>query len=197
MSQCGTLTTGLLPDTMTFHHQQMRLLTALALLIAIAAPAQTARADAISTALTEAIAAFKAARDRFPPALFGVEVAAYGDALTIGRFASGHWGGALSVDLHESRDANGSCARYAAFVRLPPQDGVVRLTLCPQFSDEGTAGLRRLTVLHEMVHVVAGPDECRAMAFAAHVEEAATGAFTPVDRYWQTNACEGSGFSLP
>jgi hypothetical protein len=74
---------------------------------------------------------------------------------------------------------------------------VVRLTLCPQFSEEGSRELRRLTVLHEMVHVVAGPDECRAMAFAARIEHLATGSFTPVDRYWQANGCDRSGFGLP
>jgi hypothetical protein len=91
----------------------------------------------------------------------------------------------------------GSCQRFAAYVRLPPEDGKVELVFCPQFVNEGTPALRRLTILHEMVHVVAGPDECRAMAFAAHIENLATGGFTPVDPYWRANNCADSGFNLP
>jgi hypothetical protein len=73
----------------------------------------------------------------------------------------------------------------------------VSLVICPQFSAEGSNSLRALTILHEMVHVVAGPNECRAMAFAARIEKLATNRFTDVSRYWQANKCEGSGFSLP
>src|SRR5690606_30983672 len=127
----------------------------------------------------------------------GVEVTAYRQALTVGHFRSRHWGEAVTVDLHESLEGSGACSRFAAFVSLPPQQGTIRLTICPQFSAQGTPALRRLTVLHEMVHVVAGPDECRAMAFAARIEHLATGAFTPVDAYWQANGCAGSGFRLP
>ena len=143
------------------------------------------------------MAAFTAAKAGLPADLAGVDVAAYGQALSSGQFASPYWGEAVTLDLHESADNGGSCSRFAAYVHLPPRDGMVRLTLCPQFSEEGTRELRRLTVLHEMVHVVAGPDECRAMAFAARIEQLATGSFTPVERYWQTNGCDRSGFTLP
>jgi hypothetical protein len=175
----------------------MRCLVPLLATLALALPSGPARADAISTAFNDAMAAFTAAKAGLPAELAGVDVAAYGQALSSGQFASPHWGEAVILDLHESADNGGSCGRFAAYVHLPPRDGTVRLTLCPQFSAEGTPELRRLTVLHEMVHVVAGPDECRAMAFAARIEHLATGSFTPVDRYWQANGCEGSGFSLP
>ena len=175
----------------------MRLLLPLLAVLALALPQSPARADAISTALNDAIAAFSVARSQLPAHLAGVDTAAYGEALSSGRFTSRHWGGAIALDLHESADEGGACARFAAYVHLPPRDGAVRLTLCPQFSAEGTRELRRLTVLHEMVHVVAGPDECQAMAFAAKVEQLATGSFTPVDHYWQVNGCDRSGFSLP
>lgn len=156
-----------------------------------------ARAGAVQTALNDAIAAFERAQPHLTASEFGVDVAAYGEALMLGRFSSTHWGGAIAVDLIAQQHAGGSCTRYAAFVRLPPQSGAVPLVFCPQFSAQGNNALRRLTVLHEMVHVVAGPDECRAMAFAAKVEQAATGRFTPVERYWRANGCAGSGFSLP
>lgn len=175
----------------------MRSLVPLLATLALALPPAPARADAISTAFNDAMAAFTAASPQLSVQLAGVDVVAYGQALSSGRFASGHWGEEIVLDLHESADNGGSCARYAAYVHLPPRDGAVRLTLCPQFSEEGTRELRRLTVLHEMVHVVAGPDECRAMAFAARIEQLATGSFTPVDRYWQANGCDSSGFSLP
>jgi hypothetical protein len=175
----------------------MRSLVPLLATLALALPPAPARADAISTAFNDAMAAFDAARAGLPPELAGVDVVAYGQALSSGQFASPHWGETVTLDLHESTDDGGSCGRFAAYVHLPPRNGTVRLTLCPQFSEEGTRELRRLTVLHEMVHVVAGPDECRAMAFAARIEQLATGSFTPVDRYWQANGCEGTGFSLP
>jgi len=175
----------------------MPALRSLLLLIAALVSVTSARADTVSAAFNDAIAAFAAARDHLPPEIFGVDVAAYGEALSTGRFSSRHWGGGIALELEESQDATGSCARFAAYVELPPRDGVVRLTLCPQFSEEGTRELRRLTVLHEMVHVVAGPDECRAMAFAARIEQLAIGRFTPVDRYWQANGCGRAGFRLP
>ena len=156
-----------------------------------------ARADAVTDAVNAAIAAFEAARPQLPPEVAGVDVAAYGSALNRGRFVSQYWGGEIVLDLHESAESGGTCARYVAYVALPPRDGNVKLTFCPQFSAEGTDALRRLTILHEMVHVVAGPDECRAMVFAAHIERLATGSYTPVERYWQSNSCPGSGFSLP
>lgn len=159
--------------------------------------ASAVRADAVSDALNAAIAVFDQAQPALARETMGVETAAYGLALRTGQFLSPYWGRALALDLHQNQDSGGACARFAAYVSLPPSDDTIRLTLCPQFSAEGTPELRRLTILHEMVHVVAGPDECRAMAFAARLEQLGTGAFTPVDRYWQANDCEASGFDLP
>lgn len=155
-----------------------------------------ARAEAVQSALNEAIAAFEQAEARLGSGTFGVDVDAYRDALTLGRFSSVHWGSDITIAL-EDGDGTAGCARFAAYVHLPPRDNTVSLVFCPQFSSQGTPALRRLTVLHEMVHVVAGADECRAMAFAARVEVLATGAFTPVARYWRNNDCDRSGFTLP
>lgn len=170
-----------------------RSILALFLLCLAVAPAS---GDAVETALNDAIAAFEQASPHLGAETFGVELAAYRDALTLGRFTSRYWGQALVLALDRGSNAGG-CARFAAYVSLPPRNGQVSLSICPQFSSEGTRQLRRLTILHEMVHVVAGPDECRAMAFAAEVEHAATGAHTPVGRYWQANNCDRSGFTLP
>jgi len=148
-------------------------------------------------ALERAILQFEAARPHLSKTVFGVDVEAYHDALTVQRFSSRHWGGPVTVTPVIRAEAAGSCGRYAAFVRLPPSDGEVQLVLCPQFFRPGSEALRVLTVLHEMVHVVAGADECRAMAFTALVEKQALGRFTPVDGYWRANGCEGSAFSLP
>lgn len=175
----------------------MRLPFLLALFAGLLATALPARADPVTAASNDAMAAFATARAQLPSEVAGIDVAAYEEALSRGRFVSRHWGGTIMLELHESADGGGNCGRFAAFVSLPPRDGSVRLTLCPQFSADGTPELRRLTILHEMVHVVAGPDECRAMAFAARIEQLATGSFTPVDRYWQANGCQNSGFGLP
>ena len=129
-----------------------------------------ARADpAIVAAFQRAIAAF----DRAEPALgaeaFGVNVKTYREALSRRQFSSDFWGGAVQLDVVRRDTPDGSCSRYAAFVRSPPENGVLGLIICPEFLTPGTEALRALTILHEMVHVVAGPDECRAMAFAARV----------------------------
>lgn len=169
----------------------------LALFILAVLSLSPARADMARTAFDRAIDQFEKALPQLPAELFGVDVPAYRDALTFKSFSSRHWGGSIRLGIENSNQTSGSCNRYAAFVRLPPQDGAVTLVLCPQFSSDGADALRTLTVLHELVHVVAGPDECRAMAFAARVEQLATGRFTDVSRYWRANDCAESGFALP
>lgn len=151
----------------------------------------------LDAAFGAAIATFERALPHLSASEFGVDVAAYRDALTLQRFQSGVWGGEVTAAARIRDAATGSCSRFAAFVRIPPENGVVDLVLCPQFFHDGTDALRELTILHEMVHVVAGRDECQAMAFAALIEMAAKGNFTPVDAYWQASGCVGSGYSLP
>lgn len=162
----------------------------------LAAPAMATDAP-VERALGEAIAAFDMAAPRLGREVLGVDVAAYGDALRQRRFRSAYWGGTVNLDIVTARSGDASCQSFAAYVSLPPRDGRITLAICPVFSTPGTEALRRLTMLHEMVHVVAGPDECRAMAFAARVETLAFGNYTPVERYWQANNCARSGFSLP
>lgn len=169
----------------------------LTLLIFLLSTLTPARADVVDAAFDRAISQFEAARPSLPAELFGVDVATYRAALTFREFRSSHWGGTVTMHVENGSEANNSCSRFAAFVSLPPSEGKVRLVLCPQFSTPGADALRTLTILHELVHVVAGPDECRAMAFAAHIEQAATGRFTDISNYWRANGCEGSGFSLP
>lgn len=169
----------------------------LLLLVFLLSTLSPARADMVDAAFDRAISQFETARQKLPAELFGVDVATYRAALTFRKFTSSHWGGTITMRVENGSETNNSCSRYAAFVRLPPSEGEVSLVLCPQFSTDGADALRTLTVLHELVHVVAGPNECRAMAFAAHVEQAATGRFTDVSSYWRANSCKGSGFSLP
>ena len=179
------------------HEWPMKIWLALVAALCPTFPALADEGALLERALNRATATFEAAFPRLKPTEFGVDVAAYRDALTLGRFDSGFWGDTIAVDTAIRDGATGSCSRYAAFVRIPPQSGVVTLVLCPQFFTEGMDALRELTILHEMAHVVAGSDECRAMAFAAAVQQAATGTFTPVDAYWDANGCAGSEFSLP
>ncbi|MHA6689485.1 hypothetical protein [Devosia sp. A449] len=148
-------------------------------------------------ALEAAIASFSQAKRQLAGSAFLLDIAAYEQALTRQRFQSDHWGADITVKFVTRDKASGSCDRFAAFVRLPPEEGVISLVFCPQFFNSGTDNLRRLTILHELVHVVAGPDECRAMAFAASVEQAAHGHFTPVDSYWKASNCAGSDYRLP
>ena len=179
------------------HEWPMKIWLALVAALCPTFPALADDGATLERALSRATATFEAAFPELEPTEFGVDVAAYRDALTLGRFDSAFWGGTIAVDTAIRDGATGSCSRYAAFVRIPPENGVVTLILCPQFFTEGMDALRELTILHEMVHVVAGSDECRAMAFAAAVQQAATGAFTPVDAYWDANGCVGTEFELP
>jgi hypothetical protein len=170
---------------------------AVALAACLATPATADDAALVERALTRATATFEAAFPHLDAIVSGVDIAAYRDALTLGQFDSAFWGSTVSVGTTIRDGATGSCSRYAAFVRIPPENGAVSLVLCPQFFTEGADALRELTVLHEMVHVVAGSDECQAMAFAARVQQAATGTFTPVDAYWEANGCAGTRYGLP
>lgn len=161
------------------------------------APARADDAAVLERALGRAVATFEAALPQLGSSAFGVDVAAYRDGLSLQQFSSSHWGGDITVTLDIRGGASGSCGRFAAFVRVPPENGAVRLVLCPQFFTPDADALRELTILHEMVHVVAGPDECQAMAFAAKVEMAAKGRFTPVDAYWQASGCASGPYRLP
>jgi hypothetical protein len=167
------------------------------LALALVQPAQASDLAVLERALSAATDTFEQALPKLSSTEFGVDVAAYRDALTMQRFRSSYWGGTVDLALDMRAEASGSCGRFAAFVRVPPENGTVRLTLCPQFFSPGADALRELTILHEMVHVVAGTDECQAMAFAAKVEMAAKGAFTPVDAYWRASGCEGGRYALP
>lgn len=175
----------------------MLLRLALACFALLSAPALAQDRASLDRALDAALATFEQALPGLAATELGVDVAAYRDALTFQRFQSSLWGGRVTVELTLRDAPEGSCSRFAAFVRIPPENGTVRLVLCPQFFTGGADALRELTVLHEMVHVVAGPDECQAMAFAARVQQAAHGSFTPVDSYWQASGCSGSSFRLP
>jgi hypothetical protein len=151
----------------------------------------------LARAIDGAAEQFEAARPGLDRQLFGVDVEAYRDALYRQQFRGGAWQGETQLNLELRAQSSGSCGRFAAFVRIPPQDGVVDLVLCPEFFSPGADGLRTLTVLHEMVHVVAGRDECQAMAFAARIEQLASGSFTAVDAYWRAQDCAASGYRLP
>ena len=161
------------------------------------ASAQSDDAGLLDRAVSAAVRTLDAALPQLDPLPFGVDTIAYRAALTQKRFQSAQWGAPVDLVLEIRPEASGSCSRFAAFVVMPPKTGKIPLVLCPKFFTQGADALRELTILHEVVHVVAGPDECRAMAFAARVEQAAKGKFTPVNAYWRANDCPASGFSLP
>lgn len=156
-----------------------------------------AQQSTLDAAIDRSVETFERALPQLGAADFGVDAAAYRDALSLQRFQSSHWSGTVTVDMAISPDTADLCGRFAAYTRLPPESGKVRLVLCPQFFTPGAEALRELTILHEMVHVVAGRDECQAMAYAARIQQIAHGAFTPVTAYWQANDCPDGRYSLP
>ena len=174
----------------------MRFLLCLMVLILPLASVRAEESD-LDRAMADSIALFEAVYPTLGQTLAGVDLAAYRDALSLQRFRSSYWGGEITLRISSTPEAGGDCSRFAAYTRIPPENGAVRLVLCPEFFTTGADALRRLTILHEMVHVVSGPDECRAMAFAAAVEGAGLGSYTPVDSYWAANGCANGPFSLP
>lgn len=169
---------------------------ALALLFGLA-PAQAQQDDLIETALRAAARTFERALPRLDAVTMGVPVQEYRDALVQRRFASSLWGTALDVQLVSNESEQGLCAGFAAYVTPAIQQGAVSLVICPRFFSPGADALRETTILHEMVHVVAGTDECQAMAFTARIQKLATGSFQPVTEYWARNKCNASRYRLP
>lgn len=143
-------------------------------------------------------AALRSARDiladatpQLAASTMGVDAAAYSAALIDKRAPNGR----LQFVIQER--GNGSCSKFAAYVGRVEGSNDTFLFLCPQFFSPGADRLRVTTLLHEVVHVVAGPDECRAMAYTAHLEMLAEKRFQPVDAYWRSNDCAASRYGLP
>jgi hypothetical protein len=172
------------------------LVAALALLLG-PAPTQAQQDAAIAEALRGAVQTFERALPQLDAVTMGVPVDQYHDALTRMRFASSQWNAELAVHLVSNESEQGLCAHFAAYVTPAIEQSAVSLVICPQFDAPGAGALRQTTILHEMVHVVAGTDECQAMAFTAHVQMLANGTFQPVTEYWKKNKCDGSRYRLP
>ncbi len=169
----------------------MRRVVAIGFWLALALMPAFGDSAMLRRAVADAILAFERARPALGSVLAGVDVARYGAALVERRVGSGRVNYVLSVE------SDPGCARFAAYV-APVEGAAGRFVfVCPTFFSSGADSLRRLTILHELVHVVSDADECRAMAFAAAVEQAALGRFTAVHAYWQRNGCAGSRYSLP
>ena len=81
----------------------------------------------LDVAIDRAVDTFEKALPKLSATEFGVDVAAYRDALTLQQFCSSYWGGTVDVALERRAEASGSCGRFAAFVRVPPENGTVRL----------------------------------------------------------------------
>jgi hypothetical protein len=169
---------------------------AIALLFGLA-PAQAQQGDMVEDALRAAARTFERALPQLDAITMGVPVQEYHDALVRHRFASSLWGTALNVQVVNNASEQGLCAGFAAYVTPAIQQGAVSLVICPRFFSPGAGALRETTILHEMVHAVAGTDECQAMAFTARIQKLATGSFQPVSDYWKRNKCNASRYRLP
>ena len=163
----------------------------------LTAPVLAQDYDLVDEALRSAVRTFQQAADRLDAVSMGVSKAEYGDALARGRFSSSLLGATLDVRVARNDSEHGLCAGFAAYVTPAIEQGAVVLTVCPRFFLPGADALRETTVLHEMVHVVAGPDECRAMAYTAQIQVLATGTFQLVQDYWNKNNCSTSRYRLP
>ncbi|MDB5528351.1 MAG: hypothetical protein JWR51_1454 [Devosia sp.] len=169
---------------------------AIALLLGLT-PAQAQQDDMIENALRAAARTFERALPGLDAVSMGVPTQEYHDALVQRRFASSLWGAPLDVQLVTNESERGLCSGFAAYVTPAIQQGAVSLVICPRFFSPGADELRQTTMLHEMVHVVAGTNECQAMAFTARIQKLATGSFQPVSDYWTRNKCNASRYRLP
>ena len=178
----------------------MRLLPVAVLFGALAACVPPAGAQGwamLDQALAGAAQSFASAQGRLGSNSMGIDTDTYSDAIGQLRFRPPGGKAEVAVLFKEQDGADARCARFAAYVIPAPQDGTATIHLCPQFFRSGTDALRQTTILHEMVHVVAGPDECLAMAYTAQVQVLATGSFQPVTGYWSQSGCETSSYKLP
>jgi len=163
----------------------------LAVVLVCLGTAQVAAEPALDNALRAAREVFNRAAPALSGTIMGVDTASYAAALLRQQTPDG----ALQFVIETNE--NGSCRKFAAYVGRVDGTADTFLFLCPQFFMPGADALRVTTILHELVHVVAGPDECRAMAYAAHLEMLANGRFQPVEAYWQRNGCASSRYRLP
>lgn len=173
----------------------MKLLILLASLVLLSAPAQASDNAVLDQVLAAAVKTFDAAASGMSATTMGVDNTAFGDALRHRRFQSPD--GTVAVNFVIQQNSNGDCAHFAAYVGPVDDGGGAYMFFCPQFFLPGADALRVTTVLHEMVHIVAGPDECRAMAYTARLQQRASGTFQPVAAYWNKNGCNASRYSLP
>lgn len=160
-------------------------------------PAYAQQQRMLDNAVAGATRTFEQAMGKLGAVTDGVDTAAYRDALKRHRFYSGQWGMELDVNFLIKSAEDRRCESFAAYVIPAIDSGAVNVVLCPKFFSSGAGALRETTILHEMVHVVAGTDECRAMAYTAQVQFIATGRFQSVVQYWDKNRCGRSAFSLP
>ncbi|HWU17464.1 MAG TPA: hypothetical protein VN155_07250 [Devosia sp.] len=174
----------------------IRLLCALFLAM-FALPAQAQQNALLDKAIAGATRTFERALPQMGVTTMGVDNSAYADALKSRRFHSARTGNARDVIFVIEETSKGSCAKFAAYVAPVANSEAAHMFLCPQFFTQGADLLRETTILHEMVHVVTGTDECQAMAYTAHVQMLATGSYVPVAKYWKENGCAGSRYALP
>lgn len=158
---------------------------------ALCLPVQAQPTELLDRALQSARQSFERAASQLGASIMGVDTAAYGEAIRHRRV------GSRAIHFVIQETANGSCARFAAYVGKVEGSDDAYLFLCPQFFSPGADALRETTILHELVHVIAGPDECRAMSYTAHLQMLAAGVFQPVALYWQAHDCSASRYSLP
>ncbi|MEO5806990.1 hypothetical protein [Devosia sp.] len=168
------------------------ILAVLALFAIMASPAQ-AQQSVLDRALADAARTLARAMPKLNAVELGIPMASYKKALTrrLVRFNGATANAPISFVF--AREGEGSCDRFVAYVRGPG----AAMYLCPKFFSRGADAQRETTILHEMVHIVAGPDECLAMAFTARVQFVASGTFQPVAQYWAANGCPQSKYALP
>jgi hypothetical protein len=174
----------------------IRLLCALFLAM-LALPAQAQQNALLDKAIAGATRTFERALPQMGAITMGVDNSAYADALKARRFSLRPHRQCTRRHLRDRGQQQRLMRQIRRLCRPVANSDAAHLFVCPQFFTPGADLLRETTILHEMVHVVNGTDECQAMAYTAHVQMLATGSYVPVAKYWKENGCAGSRYRLP
>lgn len=123
----------------------------------------------------------------------------YRSALNQGEFYAPYWSKSVKVKYVIGTNDTPLCDTSKAYVEheeLNSRELVSTLVVCPGFFTYPHMQYQAETILHELVHVVTGPDECRAFAYAYTIIYFALSEATLNERLWSHYNCDSSTYNI-
>lgn len=130
--------------------------------------------------------------------MWNIDPELYSAALNERSFYAPHWGLKVNVDYIIETERAGTCNGSYAYVShtdTVPGEMSATVHICPYFF-EADPYVKLETVLHELVHVVTGVGECRAMAYTFALTQFGTGFASLDEAYWARHNCETSEYNI-